>query len=173
MLILVNRLSALRFSELMHVYHEANVENGRICYPSLSQARQEDAAEQDFYQYLNEVFFRQKDSVYALWQVQGRYTAALRLEPYCDGHLLCALETAPELRQKGYATALVCNVIRHLSAQGCGVLYSHVSKSNTASLRTHLKCGFIVVADYARYTDGSVLQNCYTLRYEYEKTEGI
>lgn len=171
MLIIAHKLSNLLFSKLMQVYQEANIENGAIRYPHLSPIRQEAAAEQDFYQYLKEVFFRQQNSFYAVWEDKGMYTAALRIEPYHDGYLLCALETDPRFRRRGYATLLVKQVIAYLSDLDDGIIYSHVSKRNTASLKTHNNCGFSIVADYAVYTDGSVQSNSYTLKLVYKKSE--
>lgn len=171
MLIIAHKLSNLLFSKLMQVYQEANIENGAIRYPHLSPIRQEAAAEQDFYQYLKEVFFRQQNSFYAVWEDEGKYVAALRIEPYQDGYLLCALETDPRFRRRGYATLLMKQVIAYLSALDDGVIYSHVSKRNTASLKTHNNCGFSIAADYAVYSDGSVQSNSYTLKLVYKKSE--
>ena len=171
MLKIVRSLGQLNFSSLMNVYSEGNILNGKEFYPNESAQQQLFYAEQDFYQYLRDVFFRQSDSFYAIWEVQGRYVSALRLEPYSDGYLLCALETAPNDRQKGYATALVAVVQKYLAQQGSGILYSHVSKRNTASLAVHRKCGFQIVMDHAVYSDGSILQDSFTLAYPYEKSE--
>ena len=170
MLIIAKKLSSLHFSKLMHVYRESNIENGSIHYPGLTAERQEAAAEQDFYQYLNEVFFRQKNSFYAIWELAGEYVAALRIEPYRDGFLLCALETAPNARNRGYATTLVKHVIQYLSEFGDSVIYSHVSKHNDSSLAVHNKCGFSITDDCAVYSDGSVLSSSYTLKLVYKKT---
>ena len=155
----------------MAVYFEGNRDNGMDRYPFLSSDEQLRNAESDFYNYLRSVFFRQPDSFYAVWEAEGRYKAALRLEPYSDGLLLCALETAPEDRNRGYATQLIRAVQRYLSELDDGKLYSHVSKRNAASLAVHNKCGFVIMKDYAVYADGSVLHNSYTLVYTYEKSE--
>ena len=171
MLTIAYKLSSLCFSKLMQVYREGNIENGSVRYPHLSVARQEAAAEQDFYQYLNEVFFCQENSLYAILQDNGEYIAALRMEPYCDGLLLCALETAPEQRSKGYATLLIRQVIQYLAKQGAGTIYSHVSKRNIASLAVHRKCGFSIAADNAVFSDGSVNNRTYTLKRTYKKSE--
>jgi len=171
MLRIMRSLSQLDFSQLMHVYEEGNISNGRELYPHLSSYEQLRMAEQDFYQYLMTVFFRQKDSFYAVWELKGHYKAALRMEPYSDGFLLCALETAPDSREHGYATALVLEVLDYLSQQGSGTVYSHVSKRNQSSLAVHKKCGFEIIKDYAVYSDGSVLQNCFTLTNMYKKSE--
>lgn len=171
MLKIARSLGQLDFSALMNVYAEGNILNGKAFYPNESAQQQLCNAEQDFYHYLKSVFFRQCDSWYAIWESQGRYVSALRVEPYSDGYLLCALETASDVRQRGYAVTLVSTVQKHLAKQGSGVLYSHVSKTNAASLAVHRKCGFQIVMDHAVYSDGSVLQNCYTLAYAYEKSE--
>jgi len=164
MLIIATKLSDIRFSDLMEVYLEGNTQNGSERYPAHSPQQQLLFAEQDFYQYLQEVFFRQKHAVYALWQAGSRYTAALRLEPYLEGLLISALETRPDDRHKGYATMLINAVIDYLAADGGGILYSHVSKHNKASIVVHQKCGFEKILDHAVYLDGSVMNNCYTFQ---------
>lgn len=171
MLKIVEHICELSFSELMNVYLEGNQENGRERYPQDTDNAQLRKAESDFYEYLTGVFFRQNDSCYAIWEEDGRYRAALRLEPYSDGYLICALETAPEMRRRGYATLLVRHVQKYLSHIGSGVMYSHVSKRNTPSMATHRKCGFRIIKDYAVYSDGSVLHSSCTLAYEYKKSE--
>ena len=89
--------------------------------------------------------------------------AALRIEPYCDGLLLTGLETAPEEREKGYATQLLSAVLEYLRVSSKSIVYSHVIKNNPASLAVHKKCGFVKHLDYAVYVDDSVSQNAYTL----------
>ena len=138
----------------MAVYEEGNLENAAEFWPNLSRGEQILRAEQEFYQYLQECFFPTKDACYALWTVGGKYVSALRLEPYQDGLLLEALETAPGQRRKGYAADLITAVLQMV---GETKVYSHVSKRNTASLRTHEKCGFHRVLEHAVYADGSVL----------------
>lgn len=118
-------------------------------------------AEQAFYQYLAEGFFSVPGAVYAIWQEQGVYISALRLEPYEDGLLLEALETAPAQRRQGYAERL----IRAVQGEFPQKIYSHVSKKNLPSLAVHKKCGFRQVLDYAKYIDGSVARNAVTLVY--------
>ena len=167
MLKIVHSLSALNFSELMQVHSESNLENGAEQYFLETPEVQLHNAQIDFYNYLNSVFFRQSNSYYAIWEDQGRYVSALRVEPYSDGLLICALETEPQARRKGYASLLIQAVQSYLKGQGSGVIYSHVSKKNSASLSIHNKCGFEVVKDYAVYSDGSVLHSNVTLAYRY------
>ena len=163
MLILAQSIRDLSFSKLMGVYIEGNLENAEEFYPDLTEGQKLMQAEQDFYQYLNEVFFRTSDAVYAIWEEQGTYVSALRLEPYRDGRLLEALETAPPSRRQGYAEKLIRAVQDQFPNQR---IYSHVSKKNAASLRVHEKCGFRRISEYAAYIDGSVNQRACTLCWE-------
>jgi RimJ/RimL family protein N-acetyltransferase len=163
MLILARNIRDLSFSRLMEVYIEGNLENAEEFHPDLTEGQKLMQAEQDFYQYLNEVFFRTSDAVYAIWEEQGTYVSALRLEPYREGRLLEALETAPPSRRQGYAEKLIRAVQDQFPNQR---IYSHVSKKNAASLRVHEKCGFRRISEYAAYIDGSVNQRACTLCWE-------
>ena len=153
----------LSFGKLMEVYMEGNLENAQDFWPDEPVSRQIALAEQDFYQYLQQVFFKTDAAVYLIWEENGSYLSALRLEPYRDGLLLEALETAPEYRRKGYAARLVQAALVYA---GGVKIYSHVGKKNEASLRTHEKCGFIKIQDHAVYADGSVNDRCFTLLHE-------
>lgn len=155
MLITARSMKELNFSSLMEVYLEGNLEKAEEGLTLLE-------AEQDFYQYLRECFFAIPDAIYYVWQEQGKYVSALRLEPYRDGWLLAGLETAPEQRRRGFGERLVRAV---LDLQGNALIYSHVHKGNAASLELHKKCGFSVIADTASYIDGSVNQYAFTLCY--------
>ena len=156
MLQIARKMSELDFASLMEVYEEGNRENGEELWPELPEGLQILRAEQAFHQYLRECFFATPEAVYCVWQEKGRSVSALRLEPYQDGLLLEALETAPSFRRMGYACRLLEAVLRQFGQQK---IYSHVSKRNTASLRTHEKCGFHRVADHAAYADGSYMAN--------------
>lgn len=159
-LIVARSMRDLSFGKLMEVYSESNLENGRDLWPDETEDRQLALAEQEFYQYLQQVFFRTPDAKYFIWEENGCYLSALRLEPYRDGLLIEALETAPEYRQKGYAARLVQAA---LESAGSMNVYSHVGKKNTASLRVHEKCGFMRISESAVYADGSVDDRCCTL----------
>lgn len=160
MLRIVKRLCELDFGQLMEVYAEGNRKNGDEFYPRLPSGARRLRAEQDFYQYLRECFFPTPGAMYALWMEDGRYVSALRLEPYQDGLLLEALETAPAHRQKGFAAKLVSAATAAVEKP----VYSHISRKNTASQKTHIRCGFRRILSYARYADGSVLTDCDTYR---------
>lgn len=167
MLIVCEKLKDIRFGQLMAVYEEGNLENGQDLYPDLSSGEQLLRAEQDFYQYLQDVFYKTEGAFYCLLEENGSYVSALRLEPYRDGLLLEALETVPKQRKKGYASQLIRQVLQMERLQGKKI-YSHVSKGNEASLRTHRACGFEIISDRAVYVDGSVNDRCYTLCYEWQ-----
>ena len=158
-------LHEIPFALLMQVYREGNEENGAVLAPFETPERQRQMAESDFYDYLR-TFFTIPGACYAMWEENGVPVSALRLEPYEDGLLVEALETAPECRRKGYATLLLQSVQQHLGSHGPVRLYSHVHKNNRPSLSVHQHCGFQIVSDSASYIDGSVSANAYTLRYE-------
>ena len=113
-------------------------------------------------EYLREDFFRVKHAFYAVWEENGSYICALRMEPFEDGLLLEALETAPTHRRSGYATKLIEAVLASLP-KGSAV-YAHVHKRNTASLATHRRCGFTVGLEHAKYVDGTVSHYACTMK---------
>lgn len=163
MLTIIQSMKELDFGQLMTVYEEGNLENAQEFYPELPRNQQYLRAEQDFYQYLRECFFKTEGAFYAIWQEKGKYVSALRLEPYRDGLLLEALETAPDQRGKGYAVALIRAI---LQLEQVEKVYAHVHKKNIPSLRTHESCGFRRILEYAVYIDGSVKNNACTFCYE-------
>ena len=161
----IKSLSELPFGELMSVYEEGNRKNGADCYPKLPENLQLLEAEQDFYAYLK-CFFRQEDSFYALWRQDGIPVCALRIEPYQDGWLLAALETRPDCRNRGYAKALVVEVLSYLEKSGRLPVYSHISDSNISSRKVHLSCNFREILPYAVYADGTNNDFCSTYFYD-------
>lgn len=162
-MIVAKKFSELSFQRLMDIYRESNAENGEYFYSNETPEWQLMLAEQEFYDYLSQVFFRTERAVYLIWTEAGRYVSALRLEPYEDGLLLEALETAPDQRHMGYAQKLIREA---LAVYGNQKIYSHVSKRNIASQRTHESCGFRKILDHAVYADGSVLQSSVTYCHE-------
>lgn len=163
MLIIADKLRDLSFSSLMEVYYEGNLEKAREDWEDHPLPFAIQQAEQDFYLYLQDVFFKTPDVCYGVWAEGGRYISALRLEPYQDGFLLEALETNPQYRRMGYATKLVKAVLKEYPGRK---IYAHIHKKNTASIKTHHACGFSKILDYAVYIDGSVNQRACTFLYE-------
>ena len=163
MLFLANKLNDLSFSALMELYIEGNQENAADQWKHLPEQFALRKVEQDFYLYLKDEFFKTPGAYYAVWQADGCYISALRLEPYQDGLLLEALETHPDYRRQGYAKGLIEAVIQQFSGRK---IYSHVNQRNIPSLRTHQACGFRMIMDHAVYIDGSVDYRACTLVYE-------
>lgn len=171
MLKIITSMRQLKFSELMQIYIESNRIKGSEYYPHISSEAQLLEAEQDMYQYLSTVFFKQEQAFYAVWEVDNTYRSAVRFESYADGLLMCALETDPIYRNQGFAEQLLNAVKRFLSMQDGGRVYAHVSKVNTASLALHRKCGFNVIKNHAVFLDGSVEYGSLTLLLECKKSE--
>ncbi len=166
MLCIARSLRELSFRMLMDVYVEANRENGARLAPEEPEDRQLQIGEDDFYSYLHDVFFKRDGVCCAMWKVDETYVSALRLEPYRDGLLLEALETAPDCRRSGFAKSLIQAVQQWLAQHGSVRLYSHVGKHNEASMCVHLQCGFRIIGDSAAYIDGSVSNRACTLLFE-------
>ena len=152
------------FRQLMDVYAQWNKENGKTLYPNLPINLQVLYAEQDFYAFL-QAFFSGEYTNYFVWAPQGRYVAALRLEPYLDGLLLEALETAPDARMRGYAHDLIDAVVSFVGNSGFTKIYSHILKDNLPSLSVHYKGGFTLHSEDAVYIDGVHHKDAYTLIY--------
>ena len=161
MLKISENMGQLNHSALMALYEEGNRENAADLYPDLFEGQALLRAEQDFYDYLRHDFFQTPNAFYAVWEENGEYLSALRLEPYKDGMLLEALETHPQHRRKGYAQRLIEAVLANQTR-----VYSHVGKKNRASLGVHEKCGFRRISEQATYIDGSVNSHCCTLLWE-------
>ena len=166
MLVLARKLKDLNFSMLMDVYEEGNRENAQDFWPDLPEGPGMLRAEQEFYAYLQDVFFKTPQAVYALWQEDGSYISALRLEPYKDGWLLEALETKPDCRRQGRAEMLIRAVQETGEFQR---IYSHVAKRNKPSLAVHEKLGFSRIGEVAAYIDGSFNDRACTVRWEQTK----
>ena len=165
MLILAHSLGELRFGALMGVYLQGNQEKAERDYPEEPAGAGLRLAEEDFYRYLRECFFRTPGAAYAVWEEGGSYVSALRAEPYRDGVLVNALETAPQQRRKGYASRLLEAVLGTLN----GPVYSHVAKSNLPSLALHERLGFRRIQETALYLDGSLDRRACTLSWMREE----
>lgn len=110
-------------------------------------------ADEDFLRY---EFFGQAGAALWLWSEGGEAVSALRTEPWKDGVLVTALQTAEGCRNHGYARMLLSAVLAQLRQQGSGRAYAHIHHRNSASICVHEKCGFRRIADTARLLDGTV-----------------
>lgn len=149
---ILHAFSELKFPSLAELYFEEE-KNSEAIYEKIS----------DFYSFLRQDFFKISGSFYCVAENNGAYISALRIEPFQDGWLLSGLQTLSGHRRNGVASQLMETAIQYLNVNGGCSIYSHVSKKNHASLRTHRKFGFIPIKDYAVYLDGSIDQNAYTL----------
>jgi RimJ/RimL family protein N-acetyltransferase len=116
--------------------------------------------------YLLNEFFRKSGATVCLWVEGKQGVSALRLEPWKDGFLLAALETAPTQRRQGYAGGLLKAVKAHLTEQGRGKLYCHIHHRNTVSIRVHVRCGFRKISDTAVLLDDTVTARMGTYLWE-------
>ncbi len=135
MIEVATNMNQLELSQLAAVYRESCTAEGLW----------------DMFDYLRQCFFPGGGAVYCL-RKDGVYVCVLRLEPYRDGLLLTALETAPEHRRRGYAKQLLRGVLERIH----GKVYSHIDDGNRASIAVHQACGFVKMLDHAVYLDGSV-----------------
>lgn len=166
MLKIASDIRDVNLIKLADVYQESNLMTGKLTCPIDDLNAQILYGEEQFYDYTM-FFLESPESYYCIWMENEQYVSALRLEAYADGYLLNGLETAPEHRRKGYAERLITCVLEHFLAAKSSKIYSHIDKKNAASLQLHLKCGFLIIADSARFLDGSVRGDSYTLLYQY------
>ena len=149
MLLRITQFSDLDARKLMDIYAESNLENTDYFYREISdKAEAVKRVEERFLEYLEKDFFHTPGPSYWVLEVDGRWVSALRLNELKPGfYYLEALETRPDCRRKGYCARLLTEVIEALKNQGPFRICDCVGKRNQASLRTHLKCGFQIVAE--------------------------
>lgn len=157
MLLITQDLEYICYSELMRVYEQSNIKHGASKYSRFSSAEQLLSAEQDLYDYLK--FVLVSGGWFAAWITSDGYKSALRLEPFKDGYLITALETAQDDRGRGYADALLHNVVSKFSTVK---VYAHIYSNNQISIHLHVKNGFVRIKNYAEFIDGSVTTDAYT-----------
>ena len=156
----------LPFQQLMEIYQETNIRSAQRHWSAYSPERGLAIAEDRFYEELQCGFFSIPHAMYCLWMVEGECVSALRLEPWQDGWLLAALETAPDRRKQGHAQALLRAVQGYLSAQGAVKLDSHIHFRNKASIHVHEACGFRKITDTAKLLDGTITTQMSTYHYQ-------
>ena len=144
MLIVARNVSDLRVFTLAEVYELDSLQEG-----------------QDFYGFLSEDFF--PEGICCVWEENGRYVAALRLQKWQDGYLLEGLQTHPDHRGRGYAKKLIEESLDVLKMEK---VYSHIRRDNAPSIAAHTDCGFRKILDHATYLDGSVHSHSDTYLYE-------
>lgn len=163
MLKLITSFRELPVTDIIRVYAQSIDICSKENYPNMPTGQQQLLAEQDFITYLRNDFFP-NGGIYALWQIGGRCVAAMRLVPYRDALLLAGLETEPQCRNKGYATALIGAAFSSLAEKNPITVYSHIDKKNDISLAVHKKCGFKRNLEYGVFIDGSVSYSFCTMK---------
>ena len=135
--------------KLMDVYSESNYEKTDYFFPD--EADKNAAVrkvEAGFLDFLKNDFFNLTDAAYWILEIDGIWVSALRTCRVQKGlYYLEALETRPDHRRKGYGAILLSSVADSLKKDGPFRLCSCVSKRNIASLKTHEKCGFLIVSE--------------------------
>lgn len=155
MLKIFNRLADVDIRQLMDVYAESIRIAGERDYPDKSENLQILFAEQDLFHYLQR-YYNSQGIILAVWELEGRYAAVLRLERYSDGYLITALETRLEARGRGFAKALLLNTREWIKGNNPSNLYAHIDRGNLASIAVHRYCGFERMDITAIYLDGTV-----------------
>lgn len=170
MILQFSALEQIDMGLLMNVYAESNTENAACLYPNEpDKVKAIRLCEDSFYEYLKTDFYTQSDRIYWVLEEQGQWVAALRTYRIRERfYYIEALETNPDYRRRGCAVRLLQGVMENLQADGPFSLWDCVSKDNTPSLKTHLKCGFKIGADPGfDYLQGAYDEYSYGMRYEF------
>ena len=149
MILRITSYSDLDKRKLMDIYAESNFENTEYFYPDETDKKVAlNKVESGFLDFLKEEFFKQTKATYWVLEKDGMWVCALRTCEIQPGlYYLEALETNPGCRQNGYGSFLLSGVLEIMKADGSFRLCDCVSKRNTASLKTHDKCGFQIVSE--------------------------
>ena len=162
----------LDFPKLMEIYRESNLENISYFFPEETDPEQGlREVESGFRDYLEHSFFEEPGNRYCVLTDGENWASAIRLSPvpgrerawYAE-----ALETAPDLRRRGYARKLMELLCFTLSQGGPFELTDSVGKRNTASLAFHENLGFTVWQDPScSPLDGEINDRAFGLRYRF------
>ena len=170
MLLRISQYKELDGRKLMDIYAESNLENTDYFFPDITDKKEAvRKVEEGFLDFLRNEFFAQPGNVYWILEVDGLWVSAIRTSRIKDDvYYPEALETRPDFRRKGYGSRLLGEVLDSLKADGPFVMYNCVSKRNTASLKTHEKCGFRIVSDRGYdYLSEEYDDHCYGLEYRF------
>ena len=149
MLLRISRFDDLDERKLMDIYSESNFENTDYFFPDMRDKKEAvRKVEEGFLGFLKDEFFSQSGSEYWVLESDGVWVSALRLSRIekCL-YYLEALETRPDCRRQGHAARLLDGVIDELKKAGPFRICDCISKRNTASIKTHEKCGFSIVSE--------------------------
>jgi ribosomal protein S18 acetylase RimI-like enzyme len=175
-LIKITDYSQIDERQLMDIYAEGNLENTDFFHPEMTDKKAAvKEVEAGFLNFLKNEFFARVNSTYWILEEKEIWVSALRISQIrSDLYYLEALETRPEYRGEGYASQLLTSVITELKENGSFCLCDCVSKKNTASIKTHLKCGFRIISeagyDYLQKESDS---KHYGLEFRYSATQQL
>lgn len=149
MILRITNYTDLEERKLMDIYAESNFENTDYFYPDETDKEVAvSKVESGFLDFLRDEFFKQTKATYWVFAENGEWISALRTcEIQAGLFYLEALETKPDYRKNGYGSFLLSGVLEAMKADGSFRLCDCVSKKNTASLKTHEKCGFQIVSE--------------------------
>lgn len=149
MLLRITDYPKLDAGKLMGIYAESNLENTRFFCPEESDKEVAvGRVESGFLSFLENEFFTWAKATCWVLERDGVWVSALRTSEVQSGvYYLEALETRPECRKKGYGSRLLSAVLEEMKSEGAFRLCDCVDKKNTASLKTHEKCGFRIVSE--------------------------
>lgn len=149
MLLRISRFDDLDERKLMDIYSESNFENTDYFFPDMRDKKEAvRKVEEGFLGFLKDEFFSQSGSEYWVLESDGVWVSALRLSRIEKGlYYLEALETRPDCRRQGHAACLLDGVIDELKKAGPFRICDCISKRNTASIKTHEKCGFRIESE--------------------------
>ena len=170
MILRITNYSDLDARKLMDIYAESNFENIDYFYPDETDKK---AAvikvESEFLDFLKNDFFTQPQATYWVFEENGAWISALRTCEIKTGlYYLEALETKPDCRKNGCGSFLLSGVLEVMKEDGPFRLCDCVSKKNTASLKTHKKCGFQIVSEEGYdYLHGEADDYDFGLEYRY------
>lgn len=154
--------------KLMDLYQEGNMENVEHLYPNVvdkTAALLEQEA--SFLHFIQTDLLQKEGNEYWTLEEEGVWVSALRTYRIeGDLYYIEALETRPGSRRRGHAEHLLRGVIEELKKQGPFKLCDCVRKTNEASIKTHLKCGFRIVSQSGlNYLTGETSDGSYGMQY--------
>ena len=152
---------------LVHeIYIEGCTENARENYPNQTDLTDAIKKEETSFVAFLQDFFSSPNNTYYVLEENGIAVSAARLSKIEDFYYLEALETPPACRKLGYASRLLNEIIALLHQRGAVDIRDCVSKTNTASLATHKKCGFTIAEENGIcYLSNTVSEKNYGMRF--------
>ena len=171
MLIRITDSTSVDERKLMDVYADSNSENTACFCPEESDPKKAvRIVEEGFLNYLKNEFLASPGNAVWVLEKDGIWLSALRTTMVSEGlYYLEALETRPDSRKMGYGSELLSAVISALKETGAFRLCDCVGKANSASLKTHERCGFVTVSEEGYdYLQGETDPGSYGLEYKYQ-----